>query len=518
MLIADETTLAMISSPVRKIEARVEMYENKVETEENTDNISTLVNTFSYDGALISFSIERLGDESKFFGFGVFQKINIKLIDINREFNITTSNYFKVIYTIAGEDIVAHPVFYVTEVNRDENTNELSITAYDALDEATEHTAEEIALPEAESYTVEDYLTVCSSMLGLANDPVIVSGVWQNLSYTDTTEINIGGAETIRDILDDIAEIAGAIYYIDSNNTLCFKRLGGSALPINKAGYIELNSGDNRKLTSIIHSTDLEDNLTAATGSIGSTQYLRSNIFIELNVDNTVAVLNDLIDALGDFTINQFSCNWRGNPLLEVGDAVELTTKDNNAVISYVINDTINFNGSLSQSTSWSYTENTEETAAAPVTLGEALKQTIAKVDKANNEITLLAKSTDEKIEDVSGDIKELTTQVEAKLNSEEFTIKITEALNNVEGISTKENKFTFNDAGLSISRSDSEISTLIDEDGMDISKGDEKVLTADNTGVNAINLTARQYLIIGTRSRLEDYGSNRTGCFWIGG
>ena len=70
----------------------------------------------------------------------------------------------------------------------------------------------------------------------------------------------------------------------------------------------------------------------------------------------------------------------------------------------------------------------------------------------------------------------------------------------------------------LTISKTGSEISTNIDEDGMTISKGSQDVLTANNTGVDAINLTAHQYLVIGKYSRFEDYQSNRTACYWIGG
>ena len=59
---------------------------------------------------------------------------------------------------------------------------------------------------------------------------------------------------------------------------------------------------------------------------------------------------------------------------------------------------------------------------------------------------------------------------------------------------------------------------TQITEDGMTVYKSDEAVLTANNLGVDAVNLHATTYLIIGTKSRFEDYGSSRTGCFWIGG
>jgi len=45
-----------------------------------------------------------------------------------------------------------------------------------------------------------------------------------------------------------------------------------------------------------------------------------------------------------------------------------------------------------------------------------------------------------------------------------------------------------------------------------------QEVLTANNKGVDAKNLHATTYLIVGTSSRFEDYGYDRTGCFWIGG
>jgi hypothetical protein len=42
-------------------------------------------------------------------------------------------------------------------------------------------------------------------------------------------------------------------------------------------------------------------------------------------------------------------------------------------------------------------------------------------------------------------------------------------------------------------------------------------LLTANHNGVEAKDLHARTYLIVGGKSRFENYGSDRTGCFWIG-
>ncbi|MBQ0099683.1 MAG: hypothetical protein KBS91_03965 [Firmicutes bacterium] len=76
---------------------------------------------------------------------------------------------------------------------------------------------------------------------------------------------------------------------------------------------------------------------------------------------------------------------------------------------------------------------------------------------------------------------------------------------------------FRFDADGLTISKTGVEMTTNIDEDGMTVYKGNSAVLTADNTGVTAKNLRAN-YIIIGKNSRFEDYGNDRTGCFWIGG
>lgn len=110
-----------------------------------------------------------------------------------------------------------------------------------------------------------------------------------------------------------------------------------------------------------------------------------------------------------------------------------------------------------------------------------------------------------------------LTKKVESSMTADQVQLAIsTEIAKGIDKVTTSTG-FTFNEAGLTISKTDSEISTNIDEDGMSIMKGSEEVLTADNTGVQARNLHANTYLIIGTNSRFEDYGSDRTGCFWIG-
>lgn len=79
----------------------------------------------------------------------------------------------------------------------------------------------------------------------------------------------------------------------------------------------------------------------------------------------------------------------------------------------------------------------------------------------------------------------------------------------------------TFDEDGLTIDKDSSPTKTQITPDGMEVyakrNGGEEAVLTASSAGVEARNLEASTYLIVGGRSRFENYGSDRTGCFWVG-
>ena len=504
----------MLVSPARSVTGRVELYSG-----------STLLHTFSHTDALSSFTVSRAGDK-KFFGFGVTQKLELKLVDRERAISIEKGNTLKISFGVNGEFIYPSPLFYVSEVKRDENTNELTITSYDVIHRAKSHTIAELELQAP--YTIGEVAAAIATFLGLTINKINVSDTSFDTSYSEGA--NFDGAETLREVLDAIAEATQTIYYIDVNNNLNFKRLdiaGEPALVINKANYFTLESKTNRILSDICSATELGDNVTTTTGNEGETQYVRDNPFWELREDIT-ELLESAIAVVGGMELNQFTCKWRGNYLVEPGDKIGLVTKDNNTVISYLLDDEYTYNGGFSANTSWEYGEKTGESVDNPTTLGGVLKKTFAKVDKANkeieivvNETTSLKLTTDSITSSVSkmdDNLSELESEVSTKMSAEDVSISIQAALEEgVERVTTTTG-FTFNEEGLHISKTDSEITTSITEDGMTVYKNNNEVLVADNLGVKAEDLHATTFLIIGNNSRLEDYNSNRTGCFWIGG
>ena len=516
-----------ISASVRKVKAKAEFYDG-----------SALANTFTEADKIISFDIQRVGEDGKFFGFGICHRLNIHLIDVERELNITTAYSIKMSIGVETS-YVGFPTFNVSEVHRDEKTNELSVTAYDALYGASNHTVSELTL--SKSYTIKDFCEAVGTVLGIT-----VSGA-DNFTLSYDNGANFDGTETLREALDDVAEATQTIYYINSNNTLCFKQLdksGNAVFNIDKSKYISLKSGVGHRLQTICMCTELGDNVSESTTLVGSTQYVRDNAFWELR-DDIAALVHNAITTIGNISIDVFDCTWRGNTALEIGDKLTLITKDNKTLTSYLLNDTIKYDGSLSEQTQWKYDSNSTETESNPTSIGDAIKQTYARVDKVNKNIELLVSDVnqntqeiaqlqldtnnirasvtnvqnnlDNMTDDLGNRITDIERKAELAMTPEQVQIKISEAL--ADGVTsvTTETGFVFNSDGLTISKNDSEISTNIDEDGMSVMKGAEEVLTADNTGVNAINLTSRQYLIVGKNSRFEDYGSDRTGCFYIG-
>lgn len=522
-----------LNNPIRSIKAKVELFEG-----------STLINTFNYTDALQAITIERAGENSKFFGFGVCQKATIKLRDETGALNITTANHFKVYFATDNNYLNPYPDFKVSEVRRDEKTKALSITCYDKIYDMKARYFNELALEAP--YSLSDVAAAIASLMGVVLKVQNVNDMAFELVFEDGA--NLEGTEHLRGVLDDLAEATQTVYFLNETS-LVFKRLKDVAngdLAISKENYFDFKSGLGKRLKEICSCTDLGDNISAAIQQTGSTQFVRNNPFWDLREDRNILVENALT-AVGGFTIPQFELDWRGDFRLEIGDCIAIQAKDDTYKNHYVLNDSVEYDGGLKEKTNWKYEDNEGETATNPSNLGEALKFTYAQVDKINKEISLVASEVDdaqetlasiqvtadglsstvqtvekklnEAVEDLNKDIEELTKRVNTSVTAEDLKIQVETQLKEngaVEAVTTTTG-FTFNEEGLSIEKSGSEMSTKITEDGMTVYKDNEAMLEANNDGVIARNLHAETYLIIGKNSRFEDIGSERTACFWIG-
>lgn len=612
-------------SSISILKAKVELFDG-----------STLTDTCTCSDYLQDFTVNKEGVVGKFFGFGICQELKLNLIDIERTLNpVTTSHTAKVAFGDGTIFDYPYPTFYITEVSIDEDDNTITATAYDSLYKAASHTFSELGL--TAPYTVQNVAQAIADLLGVGLSIQDVTGSAFSTSYAEGA--NLEDTENLREILNQIAEVTQTIYFINYNNELVFKRLTLTDNPvttITRDNYYIFHSKTSRTLSTIRMIADLDEiGIEASTGEEGVTQYIRNNAFWELRED-VDTLLNNAISNIGGLTITQFDCEWEGNHLLEIGDLIHIETEDGGHIATFILSDTVTYDGGITELTEWLFEDNESETDSNPTSLGARLKQTSAKVDKINQEISLVitqvsdtqsqvaqiqmdidnidlnvseavqkelenftvstdniegldeltekvnentekisgieldlngvtttvtenttkittledktgqlqstsevhtsqisslqvnsdsisAKvtsvetTTKDSIDSMNGTIDTLSKEVALKMSEEDVTIAIQSELENgVDKVTTTTKKYTFNDDGLNISASGSEISTKITEDGMRVYKGGNEVLTADNTGVKAQDLHAVTYLIIGDTSRLEDR-LYRTACFWIG-
>lgn len=142
--------------------------------------------------------------------------------------------------------------------------------------------------------------------------------------------------------------------------------------------------------------------------------------------------------------------------------------------------------------------------------LGSSLRIT----DGTNDLFSIVDNQIASSVRDLDGRI----TQIEQTANGLVIRVQSLEG-QEVDHVVTSTG-FVFDENGLLIQKAGSEMCNQLTENGMYVSRSETEVLTANNIGVNAINLTARQYLHIGENSRFEDYSNGvdtkRTACFIV--
>ena len=106
------------------------------------------------------------------------------------------------------------------------------------------------------------------------------------------------------------------------------------------------------------------------------------------------------------------------------------------------------------------------------------------------------------------------------KQTSESVTIQLQSIVDDGVTKVTTATGYTFDAEGMHIDKSGEEMSSLLDHTGLLVSKDEDPVLEAKADGVNAKDVTIRNYLVVGGHARFEAYSDGtddeRTACFWI--
>lgn len=137
------------------------------------------------------------------------------------------------------------------------------------------------------------------------------------------------------------------------------------------------------------------------------------------------------------------------------------------------------------------------------------------KADGIQSEVNTTKKEIDNATERLEKESSRITS---LEQTSQKVQINVQNILENGAEKVTTTTGYTLDEEGLTVYKSNTNLKTQITENGMKVSRGKVDMLVANENGVEAKNLDASTYLIVGGRSRFENYGNNRTGCFCIGG
>lgn len=431
--------------------------------------------------------------------------------------------------TVTGEQtgVKEYGTFIVKEAEYRDETASVVLTAYDKMllsmtpyasivdfpVKETEEEPEEITEGDTtEPVTVGAFLKAICDHLGIA----LATPTFTN-SEVVIDEEKYDAEYTFRDVLTEIAQAAGGTIAI-KNDALYVLYPTASEVTIEPSNLKSIEIG---KLYGPVNSvvlarTPQEDNIYKKDES--------AEAICEIKIENNQLMdshredfIDGIYNALYGLTYYPHDIESFGIGILDICDLFTIETLEGKTYTALHLSGGAEITQGLVERTKGAAPEATETDYKAASKTDRVLNKTILRVDKQEQLIQALVTSTTNVKNELTGKIEEVTKSAEQKITPEQVQILISETVSGIDSITTSTG-YSFGADGLSIQKSGEEIENKLDHTGMYVNRSDENVLTANAEGVQAINLTAKQYLTIGKNSRLEDFEENRTACFYIGG
>lgn len=152
---------------------------------------------------------------------------------------------------------------------------------------------------------------------------------------------------------------------------------------------------------------------------------------------------------------------------------------------------------------------------------GQYTEETSLVIEATSNK----ASSAMQSVETIEANNELFQTQVREKIatieqSAEQIGIQVTNIINNGVDKVVTSTGYTFDADGLKIQRAGQSIESLLNNMGMYVTRSGETMLKADSNGVVATDVSVRNYLIVGSHARFEDYtdgnDASRTACFFV--
>lgn len=408
---------------------------------------------------------------------------------------------------------IEYGTYIIKESKRDEETQNISIECYDLMlksmipyDLSLDYTQND----GSSNITVKDFLDAICDRLG-----------W-NKGYTTFYNCDIlideekyDNSDTFRDVLDDIAEVAGGMLgFVDDALTVIYPTSSGETIDEESLKTLTIGKKYGPINSVVLSRAPQEDNIYKQDA-----ESINENGLTEIRIENNQIIdthredfINGICDALFGLSFELYELESFGIGYLNFGEFFTIKTADDVEHNVLMLCDDLQITQGVNETSKLEEPEVTNTDYSAASETDKTLRKTILRVDKQENKISALVSRTEE----VESGVAELKSQV--TISPTDVDIKITEAINSIDGASVKETGYTFDKDGLNIHKDGEAIHNTLNNEGMYVKYNNEVVLSADDEGVNAIDLTARNYLVVGNYARFENFSNGRTACFYIGG
>ena len=263
----------------------------------------------------------------------------------------------------------------------------------------------------------------------------------------------------------------------------------------------------------------------------GNTYKITGNLLLS-GCENGQVIAQNLYERLKTVTYTPCNLTVVADTGIRAGDIVTVETPEGESFRMYVMSHVmqgqrsrLECTGSRRRDSVWAVNEKTYEALQGRVMeleLGQAglrLENRDARDTAAR--LTLTLEGIAGQVQAREQDAQRLT---DLQQQADKLTLQVqTIAREGADKVKTAAG-YTFDDGGLCVSRSDSQLTNTVNHQGMYVIRHKETaaqkvMLRADAQGVEAENVRVGNFLVVGEHARFEDYaGESRTACFYLGG
>ena len=409
---ASAAFMSAMASPSRMIRGKVVVVDGGLTSE------------YGYANKLQSIEQEVSAVKGKMFGAVVSYKSTIKLIDVKNVVQVNVGAKASPQIGINGELLPMTPV-YISSNTFDEVKGIRTLIGEDAIGFTDKYIWNDIKGDLGNTFIIQDVFAAIANKIGIE---FMITGELPNINavYTKAT-FNVNGDETLRQILTAAAEATGAMVFINGNGKMEIKMLSNTiALAIDKNTQFNLSTEPSSSLSGIISINELNDMISVGNNS-SYISVISVNPFIDPTDDSSQGKLQNLFVKYQGNTFYPYKLKWRGNPALEIGDKIRLTLRDGSTIDTWYLGEKVKYTGGMSAESSWEADES-EKPEVGSQTIADTTRRTMAKVDKANQKITLLTEASGEQGQKIS--------QLEVSLDG--IRTEVSEVSNTANGAMTK--------------------------------------------------------------------------------